>query len=122
MTEVFIVTLEKKEKYNTTSLYFIGPSFWIMVGINPSLLPDWEVGSISHDLQFEFINTLQVVFITLLLGPFTSAHSPLPLASWILHSLPSVAATNSRDEPSWLVACSVWNVNWQVTAPAPRPE
>ena len=46
-------------------------------------------------------------------------HSPLPLASWILHSLLAVAATNSRDKPSWLVACSVWNVNWQHTAPAP---
>ena len=27
-----------------------------------------------------------------------------------------VAVTNSRDKPSWLVTCSVWNVNWQPTA------
>ena len=47
------------------------------------------------------------------------SHSPLFLASQILHSLLSVAATNSRDEPSWLVACSVWNLNWQHIAPAP---
>ena len=46
-------------------------------------------------------------------------HSPPPLASWILHSLPALAATNSRDEPSWLVACSLWNMNWQLPAPAP---
>ena len=43
-------------------------------------------------------------------------HIPLPLALLIFYSLP---ATNSRDEPSRLVACSVWNMNWQHTAPAP---
>ena len=46
-------------------------------------------------------------------------HSTLPLASLILHFLLAVAATNSRDEPSQIVACSVSNVNWQRTAPAP---
>ena len=38
-----------------------------------------------------------------------------PVASWILHSLPSMTSTNFRDEPSW----RVWNINWQQTAPAP---
>ena len=51
--------------------------------------------------------------------PIVQWHSPLPLASWILHSLPAVAATNSRDEPSTIVACIVWNMNWQHTAHAP---
>ena len=49
----------------------------------------------------------------------TPPQSPLPLASWILHSLPAVAATDSRDDTSWLVACSFWNMDWQRPAPAP---
>ena len=48
-----------------------------------------------------------------------SSHSPPPLVSWIFHFLPAVDATISRDKPSWLVECSVWNVNWQPTALAP---
>ena len=31
-------------------------------------------------------------------------HSPPPIASWILHTLATAAATTYRDEPSWLFA------------------
>ena len=33
-------------------------------------------------------------------------------------ALPTLGGcTHSRDEPSWLVAYSIWNMNWQHTAP-----
>ena len=44
-----------------------------------------------------------------------------PSAPCILNiALPTtVAETNSRDKPSWLFSCCVWNVNWQPTGLAP---
>ena len=95
-----------------TSNYIV---YWRVYIVNYSV--HWKM----HVLPIKLF-TVQCIycqFIQCLLYIVVTIHSPLPLASWILHSLPAVAATHSRDEPTWLVACSVWNMNWQHTGPAP---